>query len=154
VSSHHLAQLNVARLHEPIDAPATAEFVAALDPINALADAAPGFVWRLQDDSGNATSILTTPDPLFIVNMSVWESIEALSDFVYRSDHTPFLRRRREWFEKPSDAFLVLWWVPAGHIPTTDEALDRLETLRTNGPTPEAFTFRKSFSPGGRPGSG
>jgi hypothetical protein len=149
-----LAQLNVARLLEPIDAPASAEFVAALDPINARADAAPGFVWRLQDDSGNATHILTTPDPLFIVNLSVWESLDALREFVYDSDHTPFLRRRREWFEKPSEAFLVLWWVPAGHVPTTDEALDRLATLRANGPTPDAFTFRETFSPTGPPGSG
>ena len=145
MSGHHLAQLNVARLIQPIDDPATADFVAALDPVNALADEAPGFVWRLQDDTGNATHILTTPDPLFIINMSVWESLEALSDFVYRTDHKDVLRRRREWFEKPVEAFLTLWWVPAGHIPTTDEALDRLAHLRQHGPTETAFTFRETF---------
>ncbi len=143
----HLAQLNVARLHHPIDAPETSEFVANLDPINALADAAPGFVWRLQDDSGNATSILPTPDPLFIVNLSVWESIAALEDFVRRSAHAAFLRRRREWFERSADAYLVLWWIPVGHEPSVDEAMTRLHHLRAHGPSATAFTFRHRFDP-------
>jgi len=143
----HLAQLNVARLRHPIDAPETSEFVANLDPINALAEASPGFVWRLQDDSGNATSIHPTPDPLFIVNLSVWESIATLEDFVRRSAHAAFLRRRREWFERSTDAYLVLWWIPAGHEPSVDEAMSRLEHLRAHGPTANAFTFRHRFDP-------
>ena len=145
VATHHLAQVNVGRLRAPIDAPETADFVSQLDPINALADGTPGFVWRLQDESGNATSILTTPDPMFIINLSVWESLEALSKFVYRSEHKDVLRRRREWFEKPVEAIVVLWWVPAGHVPSTDEALERLDHLREHGPTGEAFTFRETF---------
>ena len=143
----HLAQLNVARLRHPIDAPETADFVANLDPINAIADAAPGFVWRLQDDSGNATSFHPEPDPLFIVNLSVWESIAALEDFVRRTPHAEILRRRREWFERSADAYLVLWWIPAGHEPSVDEAMTRLHHLRAHGPTPTAFTFRQSFAP-------
>jgi hypothetical protein len=143
---HHLAQLNVARLRAPIDAPETAAFVEMLDPVNALADATTGFVWRLQTDEGNATSILVEEgDPLFIVNLSVWESLEALSDFVYRSAHTDVMRRRAEWFERARDAYVVLWWVPQGHRPTTTEAMQRLDRLRRDGPTAEAFTFRSAF---------
>ena len=121
--------------------------MAQLDPINALADDTPGFVWRLQDDTGNATGILTTPDPMFIINLSVWKSLEALSDFVYRSVHKDVLRRRREWFEKPVEPIVALWWVPEGHIPSTDEALERLDRLRAHGPTAAAFTFRETFPP-------
>lgn len=147
----HLAQLNIGRLRAPVDDPATADFMANLDPINALAEATPGFVWRLQTDEGNATSIRAFPgDDLMILNMSVWESMEALGDFVYRSAHTPFLRRRGEWFERLGDVYLVLWWVPAGTLPTIDEALTRLDHLRRFGPTAEAFTFRHPFPhPGG-----
>ena len=122
-----------------------------LDPINALADAAPGFVWRLQTDEGNATAIRAFPDdPLMALNLSVWESIEALADFAYRSAHTAFLRRRGEWFERLGEVYLVLWWIPAGTIPTLDEAIARLDHLRTFGPSQEAFTFRQPFPhPGG-----
>jgi hypothetical protein len=144
----HLAQVNIGRLRAPIDHPDTAEFKAALDAINALAEASPGFVWRLQDEAGNATSIEVDPgDELVIPNMSLWESVEALSEFVYRSDHTPFLRRRREWFQRFGATFMALWWVPAGHIPTLAEAQDRLDILGREGPTPEAFTFRHRFPP-------
>ncbi len=141
----HIAQLNVARLRHPIDAPETADFVANLDPVNAIADAAPGFVWRLQDDSGNATSIHTSDDPLFIVNLSVWESIDALEAFVRRSPHAEVFRRRREWFDRASEAYLVLWWIPTGTRPTVAAAMDRLQHLRAHGPTGEAFTFRERF---------
>lgn len=141
----HVAQLNVARLAAPLDSPELAEFVAALEPVNALADAAPGFVWRLQDDDGDATSIRAFDDDMIIVNMSVWESIEALSDYVYASDHRTVLRRRREWFERASAAYIVLWWVPAGHEPSVGEAEERLELLRSDGPTPQAFTLRQRF---------
>ena len=138
----HIAQLNVARAVAPLDSPELAEFMAALDGVNALAEASPGFVWRLKSESGNATDIKIENDPKFIVNMSVWDSVEALFEFVYRSAHTKVMVRRREWFEKPSEAFQVLWWVPEGHIPTVREAEEKLAHLREHGPTPDAFTFR------------
>jgi hypothetical protein len=149
VTAFHIAQVNVGRLLAPVEAPETAEFVAALDPLNALADVAPGFVWRLQTEDGNATAIKLDNDPLYIVNMSVWVSIDALADFVYRSAHTEVMRRRREWFERAGKAYLALWWVPAGHRPTVDEAMERLQHLRRHGPTATAFTFRASFGPPG-----
>lgn len=143
----HLAQLNVGRMVAPTSAPEVAEFMAALDPINALAEAAPGFVWRLQTETGNATDIHAFDDPLFLLNMSVWESIDTLRAFTYTSAHTDVLRRRRDWFDRLDTAHLVLWWVPAGHVPTIAEALERLERLRRDGPTPAAFTFRVPFEP-------
>jgi hypothetical protein len=147
----HLAQLNIGRLRAEVDDPSIAEFMDNLDPINALAEATPGFVWRLQTEEGNATAIRAFEgDPLMVLNLSVWESIESLADFAYRSAHTPFLRRRGEWFERLGEAYLVLWWVPAGTVPTVDEALARLDRLRIYGPGPEAFTFRHTFPhPGG-----
>jgi hypothetical protein len=142
----YLAQLNIGRMVAPTTAPEVAEFMAALEPINAIADAAPGFVWRLQTDDGNATSIHAFDDDLLLLNMSVWESIETLRAFTFSSAHTPYLGRRREWFEKMAVAHMVLWWVPAGHIPTVEEAIERLEILRRDGPTPAAFTFRSPFT--------
>ena len=141
----HLAQANIARAVAPMDDPAMADFMAQLDAINALADRSPGFVWRLQSGSGNATDIAVTDDPLVILNMSVWESVDALFDYVYRTAHTPVMARRREWFEKPSKPHLVLWWVEAGHRPSVEEALTRLEMLAERGPTPDAFTFKQRF---------
>jgi hypothetical protein len=145
----HLAQINIGRLQAPLDSPEIAEFVAALAPINALADRAPGFVWRLQTEDGNATSIRPFPDDSILVNMSVWTSLESLADYVYRSAHTAFLRRRHEWFQHMAESYLALWWVPAGHIPSTTEAAQRLNHLRDHGPTPYAFTFRSPFPPPG-----
>ncbi|TLY86600.1 MAG: DUF3291 domain-containing protein, partial [Gammaproteobacteria bacterium] len=136
----HIAQLNVGRILAPTDSPQLAEFMARLDEINALADGSPGFVWRLKSDSGNATDIKVSEDPYFLVNMSVWVTIESLFEFVYRTSHTAVMVRRRQWFERPTEAYQVLWWVPAGHIPSASEALDRLEHLRRNGPSPHAFT--------------
>src|SRR3954451_12162922 len=130
-----------------MDDPAMAGFVEQLDPINALADTAPGFVWRLQTDEGNAISIHAFEDDLMLVNMSVWESVEALADFVYRSGHVAVMRRRREWAERMAEAYMVLWWVAEGEIPTVEEAKDRLEHLREHGPTPDAFTFKKRYPP-------
>jgi hypothetical protein len=147
----HLAQLNVARLLQPLDAPETAEFVDALVPVNALADAAPGFVWRLQADAGDATSIRVMDDELVIVNMSVWESLDALRAFAYRSDHRFVLRRKREWFGPWGGPHLVLFWVPEGSLPTLDEALERLAQLTEQGPTAEAFDFKRPFAPDGAP---
>jgi hypothetical protein len=147
----HLAQLNVGRLVGPEDDPRVADFMEGLDRINALAEASPGFVWRLQDEGGNATAIKVSDDPQFIVNLSVWASVEALADFAYRSDHTAFLRRRREFFEVPTAPILCLWWVPEGEIPTVEDALERIEHLRAHGPSPTSFTFRHRYDPGGQP---
>ena len=131
----------------PLESETLAGFVAALEPINALADGHPGFVWRLQTDAGDATSIRPTEDDLFLINMSVWSSLETLRAFVYTTAHVQVLRQRRAWFEQLATSHMVLWWVPAGHIPTVDEALARLERLRREGPTPAAFTFRAPFEP-------
>jgi hypothetical protein len=144
----HLALFNIGRLRAPMDDPLIDDFRNNLDRINALAEESPGFVWRLQDDSGNATNITPYPDPMVITNMAVWESIDELADFTYRSGHLEQLRRRRDFFEPMTDAYLVLWWIPEGHVPTMDEAMARLEHLREHGPTSEAFTFRHRFDPG------
>jgi len=141
----HLAQLNIARLVAPLDHPAMSDFVALLEPINATADESPGFVWRLQTDEGDATSVRAFDDDRWLVNLSVWESIEALHAFTYRGDHTAPLRRRREWFEPTDGPTTVLWWIEEGRIPTVGEAKARLELLIEDGPTQEAFTFRHSF---------
>jgi hypothetical protein len=145
VMSWELAQINIGRLLAPTDAPATAGFMNALEPINALADAAPGFLWRLQTEDGDATAIRPYPDDLMIVNMSTWASLEALADFVYGEEHRAIMVQRRQWFEKFESVYLALWWVPAGHVPSIDEAKERLALLEANGPTPEAFTFRRPF---------
>ncbi|WP_437936607.1 DUF3291 domain-containing protein [Sorangium sp. So ce341] len=144
--SYHLAQVNIALPLEPLDSARLADFVSALAPVNALADAAPGFVWRLQGYGGDATAVRAFGDDRILVNMSVWESAEALSDFVFRNpEHAAVMRRRREWFVPMKEAFAVLWWIPAGHIPTVAEAEERLDHLRRHGPTPRAFTFRRLF---------
>ncbi len=138
-----LAQLNVARLRQPLDHPDTAKFVASLDDVNALAESSPGFVWRLTDDAGQSSSyVRADEDPLVIINLSVWESPDALHEFVFRTGHAAFLRRRREWFARMDDAYLVCWWVPAGHVPSVEEALDRLAALRRDGVSGDAFTLR------------
>ncbi|MFG2874597.1 DUF3291 domain-containing protein [Streptomyces sp. NPDC048337] len=142
----HLAQLNVSTLRHPLDDPRIAPFVELLDPVNAAADGAPGFVWRLVGEGeGDATALRPLGEAV-IVNMSVWESQDALWDFAYRSGHLEAMRRRREWFERHVEAHLVLWWVPAGHVPTIAEALERLADLRSHGPSPRAFTFAASYT--------
>jgi len=141
----HLAELNVGTLRAPLDDPATADFVDNLERINGLADGSPGFVWRLQTDAGNATDVQVFDDPMTIVNLSVWDSLESLQAYVYRSDHTGFLRRRREWFLAMDGPATVLWWLPAGTLPSIDEALARRRELLECGPTPNAFTFRTTF---------
>ncbi len=141
----HLAQINIARLIAPIDDPKIAEFVAQLAPINAVADAAPGFVWRLQSASGNATDIVYSDDPFIIVNMSVWESVEALRNYVYSSEHIQVFRDRAKWFEKMEKPHYCLWWIPAGHIPAVSEGRERLEHYQQHGPTPHAFWFSRHF---------
>jgi hypothetical protein len=142
-----LAEFNVATMKFPLDHPSMAEFVALLNPLNALADGAPGFVWRLvQDGAADATALRPIGADV-IVNFSVWESREALRDYAYRSAHLEALRRRREWFERHIESHLVLWWIPAGHIPDVEEGVDRLRLLRANGPSPSAFTFSETYGP-------
>ena len=146
----HLAQINVGRTLAPLDDPQLAGFVERLDDINALADRSPGFVWRLQSESGNATDIQVSADPNFIVNMSVWEDLDSLFAYVYRSDHLQVMAQRRQWFEKPSGAFMALWWLPAGTLPEVSEGLERIALLERSGATPEAFTFKQPFDADGR----
>ena len=143
----HLAQYNVARLIEPLDHPALADFVDALEPINRLAEESPGFVWRHQTDDGDSTAVRPYEDDQIIINFSVWSDVQSLHDYTYKSDHVTVFRRRREWFERNLEAHLVMWWVPEGHIPTVSEADERLQILRANGPTAVAFTFRERFDP-------
>ena len=140
-----LAQFNVARPVGPLDSDVMAGFMGALDHVNALAEASPGFVWRLKDDSGNATA-LQPMGPGVIVNMSVWRDVSALSDYVHKSGHVEYLKRRREWFQRIAEAYVVLWWVPKGHRPTVDEGIARLMKLRAEASTAEAFTFRDAFT--------
>ena len=144
--AYHLAQLNVARAVAPFDDPAMRDFMDRLDEINRLGDRSPGFVWRLQGEGGTSTEIQVSDDPLYIVNLTVWESIEALYDFTYRSEHKTVFKRRFDWFERRSGANVCLWWQPAGTIPTVEEAERRLQHLDDHGPTPEAFTFNHRFA--------
>ncbi|MFV3074191.1 DUF3291 domain-containing protein [Niveispirillum fermenti] len=144
---HHLAQVNIARLLYPIDSPQLLGFTSRLDAVNALAEAAPGFVWRLVGDGNDATSLRPFPDPELIINMSVWENVDALFDFTYRqADHTAVMRGRRDWFARPDRAHMALWWVPAGQVPTLADARERLDHLEGHGPTPFAFTFKQRFA--------
>jgi len=143
-----LAQLNIGRIvGAHMQDPVMQTFVDLLDHINALAESSPGFVWRLKDDNNNATSLNPFGDDRVIVNMSVWESLEALEKYVYKSQHFEVLKRRKEWFEKFGKPFMVLWYVPAGHRPTVEEAIQKLTQLQESGPSPAAFTFRERFSP-------
>src|SRR4051812_49521023 len=145
----HLAPVNTRRLLALIDAELLSDFVAALEPVNALADTAPGFVWRLQTEDGDATAIRVFDDRELIVNLTVWTDLQSLGDFVYGQSHVAVMRGRRKWFERPTEAMVALWWVPAGTVPTPHEAEDRLRTLRRLGPTPAAFTLRTPFPPPG-----
>lgn len=145
MSNFELAQLNIAWLKAPLDSPLLADFVANLDRINLLAEAADGFRWRLQTDDGNATALRPFGDDV-IVNMTVWRDLEPLRQFVYNSDHTRIMKRRREWFAQAPQAYAVLWWVPSGHRPSVAEAAERLEQLRQHGPSSTAFTFGKFFA--------
>jgi hypothetical protein len=145
--NYELAQLNIGIIRGPMDSPVMAEFAAGLARINALADAAPGFVWRLQTEEGDATSIRPFENESLLVNMSVWRDVGSLHKYVYGSAHVELMRRRREWFERMPEAFMVLWWVPAGHRPAVAEAIAKLEFLRAHGSTAQAFTFRQAFLP-------
>jgi len=144
----HLAQLNLGIFNAPLDAPEMQEFVQSLDRINAIADASPGFVWRMTDADGGPSSNVEVPgadDPLLASNLSVWTGIDSLRDFMYRSDHASYLRRRDEWFERDHQPMTVGWWIPAGTLPTLEDALQRLEMLRTDGPSDQAFPLRRTI---------
>ena len=141
----HLAQMNVGTARFDLFDPRMSGFVRRIDAINALAEQSAGFVWRMQGDQGNNTGYQATDDPRFIVNLSVWTGVEALFDYVYRSGHRSVMIKRREWFERPDNAHLVLWWVPAGHRPEAEEGLKRLAHLNEHGPTATAFDFKSVY---------
>ena len=145
MSKYQLAQLNIAALKAPLDSPELKDFVDNLDRINALAEASPGFVWRLKGDGNDATSLRPLGENI-IVNMSVWRDVDSLRNYVYQSAHIEILRRKREWFTRMAEAPFALWWIPQGHEPTISEAVARLEHLRQHGATAEAFTFGEAFS--------
>lgn len=148
MAKYQLAQLNIAQMRYSDEAPEMAEFVGNLDRINGLADASPGFVWRLQDEAGNATAYRPFGDDL-LVNLSVWEDLHSLRQFVFKTAHSDIMKRRAEWFDRSAADYLVLWWVPAGHRPGEEEASEKLDLLRRQGPTVEAFSFRQPFDPPG-----
>lgn len=141
-----LAQLNIAQAKYPLDAPEIKDFVDNLDMVNAIAEQSDGFRWRLIDESGDATSIEAFDNPNILVNMSVWSSIDALKNFMFRTHHRDFMRRKGEWFEPIALDSYVLWWIEDNHIPTIEEAKERLEYLRKNSDSPYAFTFKSNFS--------
>lgn len=149
MTRHHLAQANIARMRAPIEHPSMESFRVQLESINRLADESPGFVWRLQTDAGDATGIRAFEDERILFNMSVWESVRALHAYTYLSAHAAVLRARRAWFEPTSGPGLVLWWIPAGTLPSIDDAKARLKLLAERGPSASAFTFRQVFPPPG-----
>lgn len=153
VSKYDLAQLNIALLNAPIESPELADFVDNLDRINTLAETSPGYVWRLQTEGGDATDIRPLGDE-YIVNLTVWEDVDSLYNYVYKSAHVEIMKRRREWFERMREAYMVMWWVPAGHRPTIEEAMAKLQILRKNGPSLDAFTFKKPYPAPNRSGRG
>lgn len=143
----HLAQVNIGRLRAPVTDPQIEGFVSRLDEINALAERSPGFVWRLTGYGNNATDIRVFEDPMIAMNLSVWESIETLKDFVYRTMHKELLPPRHQWFERMTTPYMAMWWIPAGTLPTPEEAKARIEHITAHGETAHAFTFRNPFPP-------
>lgn len=144
--AYHLAQINIGILTAPLDTPQLADFVNALDEINALADGTPGFIWRLKGAGNSATDLRPYPDDRILINMSVWQDIESLFTYTYQTAHTPFLKRRGEWFTRMTTPIFTLWWVPVSHTPTPAEGKTRLDYMEAHGPTPYAFTFKKRFT--------
>lgn len=143
--NYHLAQLNIAQLLAPIDSPQLKDFVDNLERINALAEQSEGFIWRLQTEEGDATALRPFGEEV-IVNLSVWENVEVLHQFVYRTAHAPIMSRRREWFARMANAYMVLWWIPEGHQPSVEEAKQRLDLLQAQGASAQAFTFKQIFA--------
>ena len=145
----HLAQVNIARSRAPLDDPVMTGFMTQLEAVNQLADKSPGFVWRLQTDAGDATAIQVFEDPLLIINLSVWQDIESLRRYVYSGAHLGLLKNKKQWFEKLDTAFLALWWIPAGDLPSPASARDRLDRIKRDGPGPDAFNFAQAYTPDG-----
>lgn len=145
MNQYHLAQINIAKARDDMDSEVMSGFVSRLDEINSLADQAPGFVWRLQGEEGDATSIQAFEDPRLLVNMSLWNDIESLKNYVYRSAHIDLIQNREAWFSKIRESHQVLWWVSCGHIPTPEEGKTKLQYLDEHGPSSKAFTFAKPF---------
>ena len=145
MKKYQLAQVNVAKGIANTDSEIMIGFVTRLDEINALADHSAGFIWRLQSEEGDATSIDVFDDEMMLINMSVWDGIGSLKTFVYRTVHVELIRDREAWFSKLGVAHQALWWIPAGHIPSEEEAKEKLEQIRQNGPGQEAFTFGKPY---------
>jgi Domain of unknown function (DUF3291) len=146
MTKFQLAQINIARMLAPIDDPVMAEFVAQLAPVNALADRAPGFVWRLQTESGDATSLKVYDDEMIMINLTVWESVSALREFVYKIAHYGVLRDRKRWFEKFDGSYYAMWWLPAGQLPSIEAGKERLDYLHQHGDSAYAFSFKNVFS--------
>jgi len=151
MNTHHLAQLNIARMIAPLHDPVMDGFRNNLDRINELAERSEGFAWRLKDYGNDATSIRVYDDDFMIVNMSVWSNLDSLFSFVYKSAHLEIFKRKNEWFEKMKAQHMVLWYVPEQYEPSVEEAIERLEHIRKHGETPSAFTFKKAFTPSGEP---
>jgi heme-degrading monooxygenase HmoA len=147
----HLAQVNIGRARGEMTEPVMAGFVARLEEINALAERTPGFVWRLQTEDGDATAVRPYQDTRILINLSVWTDLAALRGYVFRSEHAEVMRNRREWFERFERVYVAMWWVPAGHIPTVAEAVERLAHLDAHGPGPHAFGFAQAYGPDGQP---
>jgi hypothetical protein len=145
--TYHLAEVNIGRILGPMDSPVMEEFSANLNRINALAEGSEGFIWRLKDDSNNASSIPVTEDRFLILNLSVWRNIDDLFAYTYRTAHAEYVRRRAEWFERLKEMHMAFWYIPAGHIPTVEEAMDRIARIREQGPSPYAFSFKRRFTP-------
>jgi hypothetical protein len=144
---YQLAQINIARMRAALDDPMIGDFVANLKPINELAEASPGFVWRFQTEEGDATAVRPYDDDRIIINLSVWDNPDSLRAFVYQSAHSSVMKRRREWFERLTDVYVALWWVLRDHRPTIVEAVERLEYLKRHGPSAVAFTFKDVLPP-------
>ena len=145
MTTFQIAQVNVAQAKADMESELMRGFVSRLDEINALADRADGFIWRLKEDSGSATAIRVFDDPLLLINMSVWADLEALKNYVYKSLHVELIKDREAWFNKMGESHQALWWIPAGHIPSTEEARKKLEYIRKHGPSAQAFTFAKPY---------
>lgn len=144
--NYYLAQINIAKMKAPLDDPIMAEFANALNEVNTVAEQSPGFIWRLQTESGNATELRAYTDPKILVNISVWQSVEQLKAYVYKSLHGDFFVRRRKWFEKYQGEHFAMWWIEAGHLPTMEEGKAKLEYLELHGDTPKCFTFAEPYS--------
>lgn len=146
-NQYHLAQMSISKAKAPLDDPMMSEFVSQLPVINAIADKAQGFVWRLQTVEGNSTAVRAYEDPSILMNMSVWESVETLLNFVYRGPHAGPYKNARQWFDRIEGHSTVLWWIPAGELPTVRDGVERMQKINAEGPTADAFNFQQSFPP-------